>query len=277
MISTLVSHDREFIWKVRGFTSIQEMNEAYVSRWNEKITNEDDVYVLGDLMLGSVENIDFIKRLNGKIHIVFGNHDTPTRQRLYTELPNVVECAWAIMMTYKKHHFYMSHFPTLTGNLEKESLTKQQNLCQEQIDALREERDNLITSAGSLQTLDLESYNSQIVLLTNKKVEIAKQIDEIQTKIDGIGQDVSTFEATLQEYYNKLVEFTNEFCDTASYVVSSDASVRYTTGQIIAANGGMGRLSSTILCLLAGLVLGCCVNMIVDRKKFKEYSTGDKN
>ena len=23
-------HDREFIWKARGFTSLQEMNEAYV-------------------------------------------------------------------------------------------------------------------------------------------------------------------------------------------------------------------------------------------------------
>lgn len=26
------------------------------------------------------------------------------------------------MLDYKKYHFYMSHFPTLTGNLEKESL-----------------------------------------------------------------------------------------------------------------------------------------------------------
>lgn len=115
-------HDREFIWKARGFSSIDEMNESYVERWNSIISNEDDVYVLGDLMLGDPKNIEFIKRLNGKLHIVYGNHDTDARQKMYSELSNVVEASWAIMLNYKKYHFYMSHFPTLTGNLEHEYL-----------------------------------------------------------------------------------------------------------------------------------------------------------
>lgn len=98
------------------------MNEAYVDRWNSLVTNDDDGYILGDLMLGSPENIEFIRQLNGKLHIVYGNHDTPFRRDLYNKLPNLVEANWAIVLDYKKYHFYMSHFPTLTGNLEKESL-----------------------------------------------------------------------------------------------------------------------------------------------------------
>lgn len=98
------------------------MNEAYVDRWNSLVTNDDDGYILGDLILGSPENIEFIRRLNGKLHIVYGNHDTPFRRDLYNKLPNLVEANWAIVLDYKKYHFYMSHFPTLTGNLEKESL-----------------------------------------------------------------------------------------------------------------------------------------------------------
>lgn len=98
------------------------MNEAYIDRWNSLVTNDDDGYILGDLMLGSPENIEFIRRLNGKLHIVYGNHDTPFRRDLYNKLPNLVEANWVIMLDYKKYHFYMSHFPTLTGNLEKESL-----------------------------------------------------------------------------------------------------------------------------------------------------------
>ena len=115
-------HDREFVWKVRGFNSINEMNEAYAERWNATVTEDDDVYVLGDLMLGDKSNIEFIKRLNGKIHIIFGNHDTSSRQKMYLELANVVEAAWAIKIDYRKYHFMMTHFPCLTGNLEKESL-----------------------------------------------------------------------------------------------------------------------------------------------------------
>lgn len=122
MISTLVSHNREFIWKARGFSSIEDMNESYVKRWNETVNKEDDVYVLGDLMLGDTSNIEYLKRLKGKIHIVLGNHDTARRQAMYRELENVVEVEWAIMLTYKKYHFFLTHFPCLTGNLEKESL-----------------------------------------------------------------------------------------------------------------------------------------------------------
>lgn len=115
-------HDREFVWKVRGYNSIEEMNEDYVHRWNSTVSDEDDVYVLGDLMLGDKSNIEYIKRLKGIIHIALGNHDTRTREEMYRELPNVVEVMWAIKLDYRKYHFFMTHFPAMTGNLEKESL-----------------------------------------------------------------------------------------------------------------------------------------------------------
>ena len=41
------NHDREFVWKVRGFTSVQEMNETIVKNWNSVVNPDDDVYVLG--------------------------------------------------------------------------------------------------------------------------------------------------------------------------------------------------------------------------------------
>lgn len=120
------SHDREFVYKPRGFNSVEEMNIALVERHNSIVTPEDDVYVLGDLCLGGADSLErnkeFISSMNGKLHIAFGNHCTDSRKKMYAELPNVVETAWAIALKYRKYHFYMSHFPTLTGNLEKESL-----------------------------------------------------------------------------------------------------------------------------------------------------------
>ena len=119
------NHNREFIFKPRGFETVEEMNEAIVQRWNEKVSPYDEVYVLGDLMLGSsTDGIEYIKRLNGSIHIILGNHDTDTRVNLYYSLPNVVEVALAAKLNYKKYHFFMTHYPCLTGNLEKETLTQ---------------------------------------------------------------------------------------------------------------------------------------------------------
>ena len=41
-------HDREFVWKVRGYNSVEEMNEAQVRKWNETVSENDSVYILGD-------------------------------------------------------------------------------------------------------------------------------------------------------------------------------------------------------------------------------------
>ena len=42
----------EFVWKARGFESVEEMNKAQIERFNSKVQPEDTVYILGDSMLG---------------------------------------------------------------------------------------------------------------------------------------------------------------------------------------------------------------------------------
>lgn len=120
-----LGHGRQFLWGPRGFTSSLEHDEAVIRNWNSVVEPKDDVYVLGDVMLGdNAHGAEYFSKLNGRIHLVRGNHDTEARwNQVYPELPNVVEmCGWAHMLCYRKYHFYLSHFPTLTGNLEKESL-----------------------------------------------------------------------------------------------------------------------------------------------------------
>jgi len=119
---THFGHDKEFIWKVRGFNSCEEMNEALIERWNERVKDEDYVWHLGDIMLGSPENLEYFKRLRGHICIILGNHDTDNRISLYNTLPNVIRSSWAERQKWYGYHFYLSHFPTITSNLEKESL-----------------------------------------------------------------------------------------------------------------------------------------------------------
>ena len=120
------NHNREFIYKPRGFSSIEEMNNTIVANFNEIVTPDDDVYILGDLILGGADKLDeglnLISKLNGKLHLVRGNHCTDKRWAAYSTLPNVVEQQNAIYLKYKGFHFYMSHYPTFTANLEKESL-----------------------------------------------------------------------------------------------------------------------------------------------------------
>lgn len=117
---THFGHDREFLWGPRGFTNSQEHDEAVIKNWNETVGPDDIVYHLGDLMLGdNAHGIECVKRLNGHIKLIRGNHDTDARWKLYATLPNIELIGWAEVIKYKKYQFYLSHHPTMTSNLEK--------------------------------------------------------------------------------------------------------------------------------------------------------------
>ena len=114
-------HDREFVWGARGYANVNEMNETQVRKWNEVVTDEDEVWVLGDLMLGDFEQgLSYLKQLKGKIHVCLGNHDTAKREQAYRDLGwDVQLCA---RMKYKKISFYLSHYPTITHNIDEKEL-----------------------------------------------------------------------------------------------------------------------------------------------------------
>ena len=119
------NHNKEFIYKARGFENISQMNEAIIENINDRVTYEDDLWILGDLCLGpDIEgNKQLIERINcPNIRIIYGNHDTDTRKAMYDTCWNVIGGRYAYQQKWNGYHFYLSHFPTITSNLEKESL-----------------------------------------------------------------------------------------------------------------------------------------------------------
>jgi calcineurin-like phosphoesterase family protein len=52
------------------------MNEALIDIWNSVVSDDDEVWILGDLCMGKLdENLKLAKRLNGHKILVAGNHD----------------------------------------------------------------------------------------------------------------------------------------------------------------------------------------------------------
>ena len=125
---THFGHDREFLWGPRGFTNYVDHDNAVIKNWNSVVGPDDIVYHLGDVMLGdNAYGMNCLRQLNGTIYIIPGNHDTSTRIKLYKTLENIhvlesgipgLEAA-AATFKYKKYNFYLSHYPTMTSNLEK--------------------------------------------------------------------------------------------------------------------------------------------------------------
>lgn len=59
---------------LRPFTSIEEMDETIIERWNAVVKPSDHVYHLGDVAMKQT-TLALVARLNGHKRLVRGNHD----------------------------------------------------------------------------------------------------------------------------------------------------------------------------------------------------------
>ena len=60
----------------RPFSSVDEMNDALVDRINALIPEGDELWILGDIALGSLsESLPVLQSINARIVLVGGNHD----------------------------------------------------------------------------------------------------------------------------------------------------------------------------------------------------------
>lgn len=94
----------------RPFRSIAEHDRGLVDRWNNRVTDADDVFVLGDFALGlsSRELRRVFGELRGKKHLVIGNHDAPKVQALsWASPPREI-----LRITVERTQLFLSHYPT---------------------------------------------------------------------------------------------------------------------------------------------------------------------
>lgn len=70
-------HENVIRFDNRPFNTVEEMDEEMIKRWNAKVGKGDIVYVLGDFIWKAATNeaVSIIRRLNGQIILIKGNHD----------------------------------------------------------------------------------------------------------------------------------------------------------------------------------------------------------
>jgi calcineurin-like phosphoesterase family protein len=70
-----IDHKRIIELCKRPFSSLQEMQTVLVNNWNSKVSESDDVYILGDFSFGASVFAEYAQKLNGIKHFIRGNHD----------------------------------------------------------------------------------------------------------------------------------------------------------------------------------------------------------
>lgn len=101
--------------KLRPWTNVSEMDEALVENWNAVVDPIDRVYLLGDVAM-SKTGLEVVRRLNGKIVLIPGNHDKEKIAR-YADIFDDVR-AIDVRKQYDRK-FVMSHVPLHPACLDR--------------------------------------------------------------------------------------------------------------------------------------------------------------
>lgn len=71
-----IGHTNALAFDARPFKTIEENDETIKNNWNSVVGLDDDVYLLGDISwYGSTKTLEYYSQLNGRIHLIKGNHD----------------------------------------------------------------------------------------------------------------------------------------------------------------------------------------------------------
>ena len=108
-------HKNVIIYDKRPFENENEMNEEMIRRWNAQVSPKDTVYILGDLSwTGPDKTEDILKRLNGNLILIMGNHDKflkPSTKKYFKEIhPSY----WEIKDG--DNFLVLSHYPIIAFN-----------------------------------------------------------------------------------------------------------------------------------------------------------------
>ena len=119
-----IGHDKEFLYKPRGFTNIFDHDTAVIKNMNEVISWNDELWILGDLALGTNKTEWDRVYYNIKcqnIKFIIANHDTDKKLDKYIDEYKFDLCGYAnVIKASKTKRLYLSHHPTVTDNFDDE-------------------------------------------------------------------------------------------------------------------------------------------------------------
>jgi calcineurin-like phosphoesterase family protein len=84
--------------ETRGFATVEEMNAQLIARWNESISPDDEVLLVGDVFVSRRmtldEKVGILGMLNGRKTLIRGNHDDDLTPFQRAGFEKIVDHIW---------------------------------------------------------------------------------------------------------------------------------------------------------------------------------------
>lgn len=103
-------HENIVKYNDRKTDDILEMEELLVQAWNDTVRPNDTVFHLGDITGGS-DPAPYLRRLNGRIKVIMGNHDSYRLMRRALQEGLITGYVDTDYVRWNHERFWLSHYP----------------------------------------------------------------------------------------------------------------------------------------------------------------------
>jgi calcineurin-like phosphoesterase family protein len=115
-----LAHANIIAYSGRPFTNIEEHDRTLIDNWNDRVAQDDLVWVLGDLTIdgGMKKGLEALGRMKGRKRLISGNHDRcwVGKSDAPRYIPEYVAAGFEIVTPFARaklgrHKVMLSHFP----------------------------------------------------------------------------------------------------------------------------------------------------------------------
>ena len=161
---------------------------------------------------------------------------------------------------------------------EIENLEREYKLNEQKIAMYDEERTKILDKMTEMNFAQFDSmissYNNSINDLKSRNIDIRYTVDVVYKPYLESGsnaeyqENLEAFEARLDEYYNKLAEFTETYIPYKKLSFEDHTYTTYKTASRVSVEGGIGIILALPLSLILGCIAAGCLNLVLDMPKY---------
>ena len=142
------SHERTMRFEHRPWDTVQDMDREMIRRWNDRVREDDHVYIVGDLCSCPEEPaMEIVRQLKGHLHLIRGNHEHQGEryEALFEETADYLEIqvpVRGLMRQVVLSHYFMPFYAgvkkfgfMLHGHTHRSEMQQLEDAFKEQIRA----------------------------------------------------------------------------------------------------------------------------------------------
>ena len=254
-----------------SINSLNSLNyKIDLDNYSSALRYEDQITYLNNQYNFLLTNYDNLINLYGNVN--YENKDLSTYSNEVKTLDSISKIK-DLSNEIKQNGYSMNVNQEInTLQLEKKEIQKTITYNEKKIEELKEMIKFLLDNSSSSQSIDIDAYNQKIADLITENIDLSKRLEEIDTKINNATIAPESFINKINKIKIDLENATDKYLEIEESLIKKYSNISFKNKRVVEEKNKTSTIKNGLLSLFAGLVLGCAINLIVDRKYlFEDY------